>query len=136
MTRKIRKTERCRYGIGEWYGRFFPVLSVDERRQFGSIGGKKGHGLLCLPRLANDPTTLCSKPGGVCSIGLYTKTPDGTAFDSESLVTLCPYRFWEGNRIFRAVSKLVLKQESPVIVVKEVGFLQGAAPVEEEGAAV
>lgn len=126
MARKIPTPERRRYGIGEWYGRLFSALSVAERRKFGSIGGKKGHHLPCIPRLATDPQAVCSKAGGVCSLGLYTLTSDGTTFDPNSLVTLCPYRFWEGNKVFRFVSQRTLKQENPILIVKEVGFLQGA----------
>lgn len=124
MPRKISTVERRRYGIGEWYGRLFSTLSVAERQKFGSIGGKKGHGLPCIPRLASNPQAICSKAGGVCSLGMYVLTPDGTIFASETLVTLCPYRFWEGNKVFRFVSRCTLKQESPVLIVKEVGFLQ------------
>lgn len=132
MPPKSRRIERRHYGIGEWYGRLFTSLTVAERKEFGAIGGKKGHGLPCIPRSALGSAITCSKAGGVCSLGAYTMNPDGVAFERESLVTLCPYRFWEDGRIFHSVSKHVLKQESPVLIVKEVGFLQGVAPTGQD----
>jgi len=56
----------------------------------------------------------------------YSKDAGEVVFvtnDRKDLVTLCPNRFWQNNRIFREIGKTILGTESPTLI-KEVNFLQ------------
>ncbi len=68
----------------------------------------------------------CTKPGGVCSLRLYTD--DGGPFrpvdgDRGMIRALCPYRFHQDNAAFRHIGERLLGDPSPT-QAGEVGFLE------------
>jgi len=78
------------------------------------------------PFRTDSPFPLCSKAGGVCSIRLVEEINGAvqpvTGVRSPIRAT-CPYRFQEGNRIFRAIGKDLLGDSDP-FKAGEVGFLE------------
>jgi hypothetical protein len=68
----------------------------------------------------------CTKPGGVCSLRLYTD--DGGPFrpvegDRGMIRALCPYRFHQDNAAFRHIGERLLGDPTPA-QAGEVGFLE------------
>jgi hypothetical protein len=68
----------------------------------------------------------CTKPGGVCSLRLYTD--EGGEFrpldgDRGMIRALCPYRFHQGDTAFRHIGARLLGDPTPT-QVGEVGFLE------------
>ncbi len=68
----------------------------------------------------------CTKPGGVCSLRLYTD--DGGPFrpvdgDRGMIRALCPYRFHQDNAAFRHIGDRLLGDPTPT-QAGEVGFLE------------
>lgn len=85
---------------------------------------------------------LCNKPGGVCSLRLYTKDSLGhiapLSLDAEqgNLRATCPNRFHEARLAFKWVGENILNQSVPTLAA-EVGFLESEQTVDsEEGADV
>lgn len=82
----------------------------------------------------------CTKPGGVCSLRLYTD--DDGSFrpvegDRGMIRALCPYRFHQDNTAFRHIGARLLDDATPV-QAGEVGFLEStgnldSAPGEDVG---
>ena len=117
-------TGQSRYGIGEWYGASFVQLTHEERLGFAQYQMR--------PDSAGQPQPCpfkpgtCTKKGGVCSIRLYQRTPDGVvavAPDQAGMLrATCPYRFHEAGIVVSTIGKTLLGHEQP-LVVKEVGFL-------------
>jgi len=68
----------------------------------------------------------CTKPGGVCSLRLYSDA-DGTVQPVEGekglLRALCPYRFHQGDIVFKHVGEALLDDADPEQAA-EVGFLE------------
>lgn len=68
----------------------------------------------------------CTKPGGVCSLRLYSDA-NGTVqpVDGEKglLRALCPYRFHQGDIVFKHVGEALLGDPAPKQAA-EVGFLE------------
>jgi hypothetical protein len=118
-----------RFGIGEWYGKSFVHLSRQERQYFAQLQQtkkKERPAVPCPPKKAENPKALCTKEGGICSLRLYKLENDevSVARDRlEGLVTTCPYRFNEGNKIYRWIGETILNYADP-IMVKEVPFLE------------
>jgi hypothetical protein len=124
-------TEQSTHGIGEWYGRSFVHLTAQERNTYAKmqfLTKKKRPTQPCRPRLAGDNSAECSKQGGICSLRRYTLhgttgavsvTPGAGGI----LVTVCPYRFYEGNLIFSWIGQHILGHPEP-LTVTEVGFLE------------
>lgn len=126
------------YGIGEWYGLSFAALSPAERQALaqeeinpqGQLRRRR-----CPFRCGEGGEEKCAKRGGVCSLRLYqreTRTGRVRPVNEETGVhTVCPYRFYEGDRIFRWIGRGILGTEQPT-VVEEVPFLEqpprGEAP--------
>jgi hypothetical protein len=82
----------------------------------------------------------CTKPGGVCSLRLYTdddgdfRPVDG---DRGMIRALCPYRFHQSNTAFQHIGDRLLGDSTP-IQAGEVGFLEStgnldSAPGEDVG---
>jgi len=68
----------------------------------------------------------CTKPGGVCSLQLYSDTNgrlDVVNGVRGKIRALCPYRFHQMNKVFQFIGKTILGNESPS-QVREIGFLQ------------
>lgn len=82
----------------------------------------------------------CTKPGGVCSLRLYTD--DGGTFrpsegDRGMIRALCPYRFHQNDVAFKHIGDRLLSDPIPT-QVSEVGFLEStgnldSAPGEDVG---
>lgn len=82
----------------------------------------------------------CTKPGGVCSLRLYTD--EGGPFrpvdgDRGMIRALCPYRFHQNNTAFRHIGDRLLGDPTPT-QAGEVGFLEStgnldSAPGEDVG---
>lgn len=137
MAARQQATNRLLYGIGEWYGRSFSSLTGEERQHLASIQRlpkRDRPEQVCLPRSLTGATVACSKEGGVCSLRLYGK--DGQTGEvspdtrDDVLATTCPYRFYEGNRVFEWIGKTILDTPNPV-TVGEVGFLEREGPRSE-----
>jgi len=114
-----------RFGIAEWFGTLFHLLTSEQRR---------GLALELLSKDARARTHdcpfkggTCTKSGGVCSIRLYEKSADGKVRFVEGtegrIRSLCPHRFGELNTIVTSIGKELLGTDSPLIV-REVGFLK------------
>jgi len=142
--RRTSSGDRFLYGIGEWYGRSFVRLTVQERRRYAdlqSLPKRERPSQACPFRSRPDVTDTCTKEGGVCSLRLYKR--DGrtgrvsVAPDEEGdLCTTCPYRFYEDGLIFRWIGETILEHSTPRIV-REVGFLErdtGTPLGEDDGA--
>lgn len=108
------RTLSPRYGVAEIYGKTLVNLSANEIRA------------LAAAPLKSQPCPfrggLCNKKGGVCTLRVYEKQGDQVVPHDESLVTVCPRRFQEGNRIFQWVGETLLRCPQPA-VVREVPFL-------------
>lgn len=119
-----------RFGIAEWFGRRVQELSEEERQQFAQEARKSSPSLPCIPRSQEGDVQECTKEGGVCSIRLYDHTGGGTGGEPPTaepgegpVVTLCPHRFKEQNKIYEWVGDVVLDDEAPEFVT-EVPFLE------------
>jgi chaperonin cofactor prefoldin len=127
-----------RFGIAEWFGRHVQGLSDNERTKFAQEAKKSSPSLPCIPRTRrtqDGDVQLCTKEGGVCSIRLYDliekgiegepKNPETTvATPIESpVVTLCPHRFKEDDKIYQWCGDIVLDSEDAELV-EEVPFLE------------
>lgn len=115
------KVVNRRFGIGEWYGHHIESIAADEKVRYAKITKTKKEPCPFRPAGA-----MCNKKGGVCSFALYCMDKTGRVFldpDYPDLVTLCPMRFWENNRVFKAIGHEILDRGSPILV-KEIGFLR------------
>ena len=121
---------RALWGIGEWYGRSFVQLNGKERRQYAAMQQLPKHErpvMPCLPR-AMETTPPCTKEGGVCSLRLYQQRDVSGIVATDSsipgiLSTTCPYRFYEGKKIFRWIGETILETPNP-LVIGQVRFLE------------
>ncbi len=121
--------DRIRFGIGEWYGRLYHKLTVDERKYYAQLQGmpRKSASRQICPFLSSERTVFCSKAGGVCSVRRYAQSVDG---DSAELIgdetgrlrTVCPNRFREEGMVYAWVGEVLLNDSAPM-VINEVGFL-------------
>ncbi len=120
------------YGIGEWYGLSFVALSPAERlalpQEEISLQGRLER-RRCPFRSREGGEERCAKRGGVCSLRLYQREagrgPVRPVKEETEVHTVCPYRFCEGERIFRWIGREILGTEQPT-VVQEVPFLERA----------
>lgn len=117
------------HGIGEWYGRAFTALTVDERRRFANIQRLKPSerpDMPCPFQSHSDKVVSCSKAGGVCSLRRYCLTDHGVepADDlSCGLCATCPSRFEEDDLIYRWIGTELLCTPEPA-VLGEIDFLE------------
>jgi hypothetical protein len=82
----------------------------------------------CIPRTIGEAVVECTKQGGICSLRRYAldgATGEVRAAPDEGgvLCTVCPYRFYEADLIFRWIGATILGIENP-LVVGQVGFLE------------
>ncbi len=81
-SRKARKARtrkepapQFRFGIGEWYGRSFVQLTLEERRFYASIQLQERKQTQPCPFLSRpDRQVNCWKPGGNCSLRSYERS--------------------------------------------------------------
>jgi len=126
-----RSADRFTHGIGEWYGRSFVHLTAQERTTYAKmqfLPKKERPPQPCIPRTTGAVIAQCTKEGGVCSLRQYRRdgeTSDATATvgDDSALCTVCPYRFYEANRVFAWIGEHILGHAEPLIVA-EIGFLE------------
>jgi hypothetical protein len=74
----------------------------------------------------NTPHATCTKPGGVCSLRLYTDqngSVEPVTGDKGMLRALCPYRFHQSNTVFQHIGERLLADPNPDLA-GEVGFLE------------
>jgi Restriction endonuclease NotI len=132
---KKAKSPKLRFGIGEWYGFPLTALTAEQRRTFADIQS--------LPK-AKRPSVRCpfqkdadcNKPGGVCSLRLYTKSLDTgevrpAGGEDGQLRTVCPSRFEQDQLIYQWVAEVVLGFSEP-LVLGEIGFLESPRSPEVE----
>ncbi|HXE74844.1 MAG TPA: NotI family restriction endonuclease [Candidatus Xenobia bacterium] len=130
---------RSIYGIGEWYGKSFVRLTPEERRELARAAlSKKTPNIVCPFKPTTEKNVLCSKKGGVCTIRLYQQDKNTGVVSTVpgpegQLVTLCPHRLKDANKIFRWVGEKLLGDPNP-LVVSEVGFLEKeGSPASDKG---
>lgn len=127
---RVRKPKlRTRYSIGEWYGRGFQTLTPSQRfnRAKTEVQANKILGAVC----PFQPDAKCNKKGGVCSLRQYQQLGNGPVSCVGPVITTCPRRFMESNRIFRWVGETLLQTRDPV-VLSEIGFLDRIRPEEDQ----
>lgn len=115
-----------RFGIGEWYGRSFVNLTLEERRHFADIQQAEQADIPACPFLSTDTQVRpCWKIGGVCSLRSYEQTEIGVQRDSagSTLRATCPSRFEEGGVIYQWIGEILLGT-SNVVPVGQVPFLE------------
>jgi hypothetical protein len=127
MPWKRKNPVNTRFGIGEWYGRLYFPLLVDDRRELAARAQGRGEKPPCPFKPAVDGRLQsCTKKGGVCSLRLYEKTETGSAIPVEghgsALRAVCPSRFREKNTVVNWVGEILIDAPEP-LAVGEVGFL-------------
>jgi hypothetical protein len=126
MTKKNRQESakpavNSKFGIGEWYG--LPFASIDNNKRVELSNLRTPKSQICTFRTELNPEQPCTKRGGVCSLRQYEKNTETNFVAATSkIVTLCPHRLKEGNKIFQWVGETVLGHSEPIIVT-EIGFL-------------
>jgi len=120
---------RRRYSIGEWYGAGLESLSAAERSQRAKIECDASGIIGATCPFQHD--AKCNKRGGVCSLREYQQTGDGPVLGIGPVITTCPQRFLEADRIFQWVGETLLQSKDP-IVLSEVGFLDRLRSDESE----
>lgn len=76
----------------------------------------------------------CTKPGGVCSIRLYTENSEGVVpltGERGRLRALCPWRFHQDGTAFKKVGEHLLNTSEP-IQAGEVGFLESTGNLDSD----
>jgi hypothetical protein len=132
-----------RFGIGEWFGNRLNELTPAERQYFGAeqLKKKRERDPQPCPFKSSQGNAICTKPGGVCSLRLYSylqheatgrAAADIVAGSQGGLRATCPYRFHENLDIFRWVGGQLLGDDNPRLV-GEVGFLEAGATTDNEG---
>lgn len=126
-----------RFGIGEWFGTRLNELTPAERQYFGAeqLKKKRERDPQPCPFKSSQGNAICTKPGGVCSLRLYSYLQhEATGWAAAEIVAgtqgglraTCPYRFHENLDIFRWVGGKLLGDDNPRLV-GEVGFLEAGA---------
>jgi len=131
---------QLRFGIGEWYGTPLNALSREERLRLAAIQtlSKSQKPVIACP-FQSTPLRIvpCNKPGGVCSLRLYERSPAGDVRPANGelglLRTVCPARFEEGHLVYRWVGDTILGKDTPT-VIGEIGFLEPPPSPEVEAA--
>lgn len=123
------KQPRRRFGIGEWYGKSFLLMTPAERRRLATLQITKDPQLKTIPcpfRSTPELVVPCTKPGGVCSLRLYEEVANKIKSVEGQLGQLratCPNRFQQETIVYDWVSEVVLRSSS-ASVISEIGFLQ------------
>lgn len=100
-------------------------MTSSEMNEFSlkSTMSVKAADMPCPFRLAADPDARCNKKGGVCSLRQYREDALGKVTAQGGFVTMCPNRFWAGNKVFEWIGKDLVDSQKPIIV-REVDFLE------------
>jgi hypothetical protein len=137
-----------RFGIGEWYGKPFASMSPTERQKYAELQFQLEAPVLPCPFLSTDDVVAeCSKKGGVCSLRMYERKPDGRVEVDVGRGTLrvtCPNRFEQDSTIYAWIGEVLLGSIESV-PIGQINFLErtplmaaepvegGVQPVEEVG---
>lgn len=114
-----------RYGIAEWYGEPFAVMSPARRRELAAVAlGHKDAVPRC-PFQHGDVT--CGKKGGVCSIQTYRpragdQDADRIGERSSRVVTTCPKRFDQEDIVPKWLGEIV--GFGQIFLAQEVPFMR------------
>lgn len=133
---KVKKPQQ-RFGIGEWYGRSFALLSAEERKRFADlqkIKRRQRQPQPCPFQSLPGKQSPCTKESGVCSLRLYVKTGDDVRFADpprNELRCTCPNRFKEADDVYRWVAEEMLGTSGPMIL-KEIPFLDSTIQAGED----
>jgi hypothetical protein len=103
------------------------------------LDNQERHERLC-PFRTDISHPTCTKPGGVCSLRLYTDANgqfEAVTGERGMVRAMCPYRFHQNNIAFRHIGESLLQDPNP-IQAGEVGFLEStgnldSAPGEDVG---
>jgi len=120
MAKSKKPKIRNRYSIGEWYGAGFESLTSTERFERAKTECEADAILVVACPFQQD--TKCNKKGGVCSLRQYQQVENGQVVGVGPVITTCPQRFLESEKIFRWVGETLLQTTTPV-VLSEIGFL-------------
>lgn len=118
---KNQNDQVTRFGIGEWYGYDITKISADERKLLAveALKTKPQRSQMLCPFQPGEERTLCSKPGGVCSLRLYEEGQSGSAKKvggvAGQLRTTCPKRFNQGWVAQKHVGNIILKDSEPLM---------------------
>ena len=131
MARRSRaQSARRLYGIGEWYGKLFTNLSIEERKEFAMIqtlARRNRPPQECPFQSTEEEFVECRKDGGVCSLRLYEKDASDNVSAVSSLCTTCPNRFMEDGAVFQWIGETILSR-SDIRILGEIGFLERDDP--------
>ncbi|RVD58879.1 hypothetical protein EN866_19435 [Mesorhizobium sp. M2D.F.Ca.ET.223.01.1.1] len=117
-----RPVEVGRYGVGEWYGKLVAGLDAATLTKFAHENFPEGRPL-CPFLQAAYPGQICNKAGGVCTIRQHRYHTDNSVTVAGSrLITICPNRFWDQNKIFGWIGQELLGTATPDLI-KEIPFL-------------
>jgi hypothetical protein len=136
MAKQLKKTSET-FGIAEWYGFPFGLLSEEQRRHFAEIqvATKADRPFVPCPFLSRPEQLIaCWKKGGVCSLRKYGLVIDQDGrrtaeFRDHQIRTTCPSRFDEIGEIYRWIGREILGTEEAV-PIGQVPFLK---PVPQMG---
>lgn len=124
-----KRTEyQYRFGIGEWYGKPFVMLTPEERRFYASIQTKEEKPPQPCPFLSSPGLPVnCWKGGGICSLRSYERSKTTGLVrvnpNRSSYRTTCPSRFEEERTVYRWVGEILLGN-SQAVPIGEIPFLQ------------
>ncbi len=113
-----------------------PLKPTEEKRLSklrGLLERQRAEELAC-PFRTDSSYATCTKPGGVCSIRLYSDTNGGiTPLHGERgrIRSLCPWRFHQDKTAFRKVSERLLDDPNPIFA-GEVGFLESSGNLDSK----
>ena len=89
------------------------------------------------PFRTDTPHPTCTKPGGVCSFQILSNDSgeiQGVAGERGMVRAMCPYRFHQGNTIFRYIGDKLLDDQNPR-QLGEVGFLESTGNLDSDSGA-
>ncbi|AKI02096.1 Restriction endonuclease NotI [Hoeflea sp. IMCC20628] len=115
----------------------FGPLRPREDRRLEDLRGKLARQFqeeLPCPFKTDKVHPTCTKPGGVCSIRLYTEGAAGIeplGGERGRLRSLCPWRFHQDGTAFKRVSERMLGDPNP-IQAGEVGFLESTGNLDSD----
>lgn len=119
-------TRKTSYGIAELYGERFIAIPNERRVELLDIKPvPECPHLASSPNLApirkGNPSTICGKKGGVCSIRNFIDVASAQQFGP--ITTTCPVRFYEHGLVFKKIGETLLGNEDAAIA-KEIPFLK------------
>lgn len=119
-----------KYSVSEWYGVGIEKLAPGERIQLArtELEAKELTGKPCPFK----KSSTCNKRFGFCSIRKYHQAESGGVVSfSGPVVTTCPRRFLEADRIFAWVGEELLGTAEP-LVLNQIGFLNRLSSEDSE----